>query len=356
MRIHNNMDDRMYPRALARAGIVSLYPVVFFLAAPFLAFCVLTFCLTFAFPYTSHAQALGGGGETNILLSPLFPQAGGQFRARVEAYSYNIGHANILWSVNGVVQKESAGQQDITLRAPLMGVPMKIDERVTEQSGAVQAASATLVPSTLDLVVEGDTRVPHFYRGRALPSPGSRVRLIALPSVYTAKGTLISADTLIYTWQINREVAGSGLGKQTLTTTMPPGGPLTVEVTVEAKDGSARYTAIEEISPTEPQNLFYEDNPLHGLAQNALPTEFTLTDDEISIRAEPYFVSPDIFTNATYAWTIDNAPIQNPNSDPQVLTLRKTGGTGSAEVGFSIRNLASLLQSASSAFTVYFQK
>ena len=110
------------------------------------------------------------------------------------------------------------------------------------------------------------------------------------------------------------------------------------------------------ITPTEPKNLFYEDNPLHGLAQNALPAEFTLLEDEISVRAEPYFVSQDIFTNATYDWTIGGVAVANPNADPQVLTLRKTGGAGSALVGFSIRNLSSLLQAASSAFTVYFEK
>ena len=91
------------------------------------------------------------------------------------------------------------------------------------------------------------------------------------------------------------------------------------------------------------------------MRRTALPAQFTLLEDEISIRAEPYFVSRTIFNNATYEWTIAGAKVQNPNADPQTVTLRKTGGSGSSEVGFSIRNLSSLLQAAEGAFTVYFE-
>lgn len=317
---------------------------------------VLCFGLLFFFllPPSLNAQFIPGG-ETILTLTPQSPQAGQEFEARVEAYTYDIARARISWSVDGAVREESEGEQEITLRAPALGAPLRIGVRVTEASGAVHAVSKTIVPSALDLIVESSTRVPHFYRGRALPSAGSAVRLIAFPSVYSPTGTRVSPANLLYTWRVGERVAKTGVGQNVLNTTMPLGGPMTIEVTVETADGSARHTSIKEIAAAEPQNLFYEDNPLHGLSQNALPAEFTLLEDEISIRAEPYFVSPDIFNNATYAWTINDAPVENPNADPQTLTLRKTGGKGSAQVAFSIRNLSSLLQAASSAFTVHFE-
>lgn len=311
------------------------------------------FCICFL-PVTLNAQFIPNG-ETMLTLTPQSPQAGQEFTARVEAYAYDLARARISWSIDGTVNDEYAGEQAITLHAPALGVPLRIGVRVTEAGGGAHTVSKTVTPSALDLVVESNTRVPHFYRGRALPSAGSPVRLIAFPSLYSQNGVLANPDTLLYTWRIGTQVAKVGLGQKVLNTTMPLGGSMTVEITVETADGAVRHGSIKQIDAAEPLNLFYEDNPLHGLSQNALPTEFTLLEDEISIRSEPYFVSRDIFDNATYEWTINGAAVANPNTDPQTLTLRKTGGKGSARVEFSIRNLSSLLQAAASAFTVYFE-
>lgn len=319
-------------------------------------FILLFFLFSFSLaPLSLHAQSFVPGGETTLTLSPQSPKAGQEFTARVEAYSYDIARARISWSIDGVIQETHAGKQTIILQAPALGVPLRLSVKVTEASGAVHTVVKTVTPSALDLIIESNTRVPRFYRGRALPSPGSTVRLIAMPSLYNAKGVLANTNSIIYTWEVAGQVVSAGAGQNTLTTTMPLGGSLEVGLTAETQDGTARHSTLQEIASAEPQMLFYEDNPLHGLAQNALPKEFTLIEDEISIRAEPYFVSPSIFNNATYAWTIAHAPVQNPNADPQTLTLRKTGGSGSSLIGFSIRNLSSLLQAASSAFTVYFE-
>jgi hypothetical protein len=309
----------------------------------------------FFFPSVSNAQSFIPTGETTLALTPESPKAGKEFEARVEAYAYDITRAQINWSIDGVIREEYAGEQDITLQAPNLGVPLRIAVTVTEASGRAHTVTKTVTPGALDLVVESDTRVPHFYRGRALPSNGSTVRLIAFPSVYAQNGSAINANNLIYTWRINKNVAKAGLGQNTLRTEMPRSGPLLVEITAETGDGSVRHSSIEQIHAALPHNLFYEDNPLHGLSQNTLPPEFTLLEDEISIRAEPYFVSRDIFNNAQYTWSMGGTAIANPNADPQTLTLRKTGGSGSARIAFSIRNLESLLQAASSAFTVYFE-
>ncbi|MBI4086885.1 hypothetical protein HY416_02800 [Candidatus Kaiserbacteria bacterium] len=305
-------------------------------------------------PYPTQAQLLSTGATT-LTLTPSFPQPGREFKVRIDAYSYDMTRSRILWSIDGAVKSEYEGEREISLPAPALGVPLSVAVSVTEPSGGVHTAKKTIVPSALDVVVESDTRVPSFYKGRALPSPGSRVRLVAMPSLFSSNGTPAGAGNLLYTWRINKQVAKSGIGQRALATTMPNSGSLLVEVTAETTDGSARHTSATEIAATSPHNLFYEDNPLYGLSHNALPKDFTLLEDEITVRAEPYFVSPDIFRNARHEWTIGNAPVQNPNADPQTLTLRKTGETGSAEVGFSIRNLSSLLQAAAGTFTVHFE-
>ena len=172
--------------------------------------------------------------------------------------------------------------------------------------------------------------------------------------MYTANGSVLDPESLIYTWRADKKVAKVGRGASVLEATMPQSGSLLVDVTVESAEGLS-YSVAERIETVQPENLFYEDNPLHGLSRNALPTQFTLLADEISVRAEPYHVSRNILSNALTEWRVDNLPISNPNTDPQTLTLRTSGGTGYTDVSFSIRNLSALTQAARGAFIMYFE-
>lgn len=307
--------------------------------------------LFFTLPGALRAQTLAPSGAT-ITLSPVFPQAGESFTARAEIYEYDIARAQITWRIDGVVREEYANMQTVTLTAPEVGESLELEARLTSPVGSTSVTSATVVAHTIDLVVEGDTAVPHFYRGRALPSPGSMVRFVAVPALYRADGTLIPQNDLVYKWTVdNSTVQGN---RNVLTTTMPRTGSLLVSVTAQTRDGRVQYTTYQRIEPADPLLLFYEDNPLYGLGRAALPRSFTLLVDEISVRAVPYFISREVFSNAKYGWELNGQGVENPNDDPQSLTLRTTGGAGATEVSFAVRNLKALQQAAEGAFTVYF--
>ncbi len=314
-------------------------------------FCATTLCL----PLTLAQSVVPAAGATALTLNPQSPAPQAPFTARVDAYSYDIERARISWVVGGAARADLADRREVELVAPELGQPLTIEVRVTEAGGTAHTARRTFAPSAIDIIVEAETRTPHFYRGGALPSAGSPVRLVAQPSLYTAGGTLVTPSTIVYTWRIGTKVAASGRGRAMLETAMPRTGDLEVSVTAEVTDGSARHTSYERIRPAQPAVIFYEDNPLYGIARTALPTAFTLLDEEISVRAEPYFVSRSIFSAAQYDWQINNTVVANPNADPQVITLRKTGGEGAADVSFAIRNLNALLQAASGSFLMYFE-
>jgi len=310
----------------------------------------------FFLPHTvAHAQFALGTSAATISLTPSFPPPGSSFEARVEAYSFNLSQSSIRWYADGVAQPSFSDAQVATFTAPALGDSLALRAVVTDPSGVTHTAEYAVTPSAIDLIVESDTRVPHFYRGRALPSAGSTVRVIAQPTAYTRNGVLASPESLVYTWRVDKRVAKAGRGASVLETSMPQSGSLLVDVTVESTDGSVYYAIAERIEVVQPENLFYEDNPLHGLSRIALPAQFTLLADEISVRAEPYHVSRNILSNASTEWRIDNLPVANPNTDPQTLTLRTSGGMGYSNVSFSIRNLSSLTQAARGAFIMYFQ-
>lgn len=303
-------------------------------------------------PFAVSAQ-LGGAG-TQITFSPTYPSPDSEYTARVEAYSYDLSRSSIQWVVDGVAREDALNSQTILVTAPALGESQSISARVTEQGGTSHTASRTLVPGTIDLVVEGDTRVPHFYEGRALPSAGSPFRVVASPTLYTPGGARVASGDLIYTWRVDKKVARNGRGQNVLQADMPRTGNVLIELSVSSVDGSTEYATFTRISPTQPVNVFYEDNPLYGLAQSALPKEFTLLQNEISLRAEPYFIAHALEESAQYEWRVDNQKVANPNTDPTTLTLRKAGGAGDARVSFTMRNLSALRQAASGDFVIYF--
>lgn len=317
--------------------------------------CFALLCLVvLATPLALTAQITPSIEETTLTFSPETPAPGETFTARVEAYSYDMSRTAIRWSIDGVGRPEFNDREAVELVAPALGRPLVVRVAVTEQDGGVHTASRRSAPSTVELIVEGATRVPHFYRGRALPSKGSGVRVVAMPSLYAPSGGLYDPDSLVYTWRVGSQVAQRGVGANTLETVMPDSRALTITISVETLDGTARHATGARIDPAEPIVRFYEDNPLYGLSRAALPEEFTLLAPEISVRAEPYFTSRDLLANAAIEWTLDGVPVENPNTDRTTLTLRNVGGAGSSHIGFSARNLSALLQAARGALVVYF--
>lgn len=149
----------------------------------FFFFIVISFFFFNANIQNADAQITLPGNETLLVLNPETPQAGQRFTARVEAYSYDIKRAIIAWDIDGVIQQDLNQEQQITLTAPQLGESMTVRVQVTEQNGLTHTATQTIRPSAIDIIIESDTQVPTFYRGRALPSSGSTVRLIAFPSI-----------------------------------------------------------------------------------------------------------------------------------------------------------------------------
>lgn len=303
---------------------------------------------------TASAQFTMPGEETILTLNPQTPQALQSFTARVEAYAYDINRATINWVIDGETLVEYTGQQEISLTAPPLGTPMEVRVQIIEQGGMAHTVSETITPSAIDIIIESETRIPTFYKGRALPTSGGDLRLIAFPSIYSSNGVIARTQNLIYTWKMNSQVVKSGVGMNVLTITMPPSDTPLIELTAETADGLARHTSYIRITPKIAQTIFYEENPLYGVSRNAMPSDITLLSEEISIRAEPYFMSKNIFNNAQSGWNINGVPADNLSSDPQTITLRRSGSAGSARIDFSIRNLKSLLQSAAGSFTIHF--
>jgi hypothetical protein len=123
---------------------------------------------------------------------------------------------------------------------------------------------------------EADTFVPQFYKGKALPTYKSIVKLTAIPRFNT-----FASDPALYSyaWTANQiQSMGKGLGKQSVLVPMKySGSSVPVEVTVtdhaSGSDPSATTSATQlssgsaqqRLVAVDPLILFYEDAPLLGI-------------------------------------------------------------------------------------------
>ncbi len=315
-------------------------------------------CLTVAGALVSPAEAqfTTGAGlpQSSLVLEPRYPEPGDTVTVRLNDFSLNTTGAGYTWFINGQIFEAVNNLRAITLVAPPLGESVAIRAVTTLGGGATVVANANLVSTRVDVLIEADTLVPSFYKGRTLPSSGSTIRATALP--FLTNGATDPA-AYAYTWKLNGKVIDGGSRASVNSVTFSVGFGRTVELTVDVADrnGTLLVSKTTFVPISDPELYFYTVDPLQGLLEQAMLKDSIFTGEEILVRAEPYYVSRDLLSgNVLTEWKLNNRRITNPSSDPQEITLRRQGQQGSFAIGFHIRNLSQLLQGVESSVTLRF--
>ena len=317
-------------------------------------FFVFVFSIFFIHIPLSNAQFQRLGSDVaHIELTPTYPEAEKPFTARLADYTNALGSGKLTWYVDGVLQKDKGDASSITLTAPRMGTPMVVEARRESMTRSHTSVDMRFVPGSIDIITEGDTKVPYFYEGRKIPALGTNVRLIAIPHLYDAKGREIPSSKITYTWNVDNVNVSIGGGPILETKISEMGSPL-VLLTANAPEYQMHYETVFTMETAEPTLQFYALNPLTGLSRNALQDAYLHAKDEVTVRAETYGIANNIYDNAKYGWNINGTDVTNGNNDPELVTLRKQGGGGASDVSFSVRNLAALSQYAYGLFRLEF--
>ncbi len=279
---------------------------------------------------------------------PAFPEAGESYTVALKNLSSFGTRSNIEWFINGAEKAQEAGQTQITLQAEK--TPTRITARVLTATGGVYEVTKTVSPYRIDLIIESDTYVPWFYKGRSLPANGSAVTAKAL--VFKDAARLQSG--LSYLWKLGNAVQRDGAVVGGDSFTFTPSFEDEVLLSVEVFDARNNVIGTESqyIPVVEPEMYFYEKNPLRGILPTALFDPHVLIGDEMILRAEPFYITKGLARDgAVREWEIDGVPTEA-GDDPHEITLRKEGGDGSATVSFHIRNLKNLLQGIKKEITI----
>jgi hypothetical protein len=314
--------------------------------AIYILFCLCAFATA---PLFSFAQI--PSTSSSLLVSPLFPEANEIYTVKLDGYTQN--RASLSWFVNGIEQEAYRNKNSLTTQAGNIGAVQNITAKIRLQSGGVVDVKHTVTAQRVDLLIEADTVVPLFYKGRSLPSSGSSVRATALVFTKMQQG----AGSFAYLWKLNGQTQNGGAvqGDNTFTFTPSFESQTELEVSVLNKNGTIIAQESQLIPITKPELVFYEKNPLKGQLFTALTDPYLFIGDEITIRAEGYFMSRNLLgSDALHEWKVNSKTTQSNSAEPTELTLQKEGGRAAAKISFHVRNLKQLLQGVEKTITINF--
>lgn len=275
--------------------------------------------------------------------NPPIPGPNQEVKIRLEAYGVDIGNARIIWSVDGVPQKEGYGITEFTTKTKALGEKMVVSVTAFTPVGRRIDQEVALEAAEVDILWEAQTYVPPFYKGKALPTHASKIKVTALPRLNTV---VSDPKKYSYKWTINRTgVVGQGLGKNsTMIAAGKPKQKIVVGVEVAKLNESAKGQTTLDIETSEPRIDFYEDAPLLGVrTQSAIDFNSTIIGSEANIRAVPYYFSIDDYRNnkLRFEWLIDG---RTPGINPGDLVTITNDMSGNIDL--RIRNTSRLLQDA----------
>jgi hypothetical protein len=307
-----------------------------------------------AFPAFAQVNLTGTSALT-IAVDPQYPAPGSVVKLTAQSPLLDLADSDVEWTVNGT----SAGSgQSISVRLGALGTQTDVSVSVSGGSGS-DSTQLSIVPTSVDLLWESDSYTPPFYQGRALPTSGSMIRVLAIPHFIGPDGTAIAPSDIDFTWKLNNAVdeAGSGVGESSA---VFPAAILygTDQIVVDAQtpDGSISGEASISLRTQTPDLVLYEDSPLFGIMYyQALGQSSVASEAETSYAAVPYFASAASANDPSlaYAWSVGGSPVATDSQDPSEITI-DARSSGVAQIGLTLTEPADPFFSATGAWAISF--
>lgn len=292
-------------------------------------FLVLFFSFFLFFPFfVTHAQFSGATqGSVELLTNPLFPKPYSVTEVTLNDAGVDTLGSEIRWYVNNVEFPEYKNERVAQVRVGALGKETIVKVVLTKKNSfSSQSSVLTIIPRSLDVIIESESYVPLFYAGKALPSSDTRLRIVAI--LNDAPG--LNTRGYSYKWTLNDEVllGGAVRDKNTLDIDMPhyDGNEFTVEVFDTRGVRIASESFI--ISGYDPELHFYENSVLRGLIQKTLTSPHYLIGDETTIFGEPYFINAATKDTISFEWELGNILVPQSVSNKNSITVAKEGGEG----------------------------
>lgn len=284
---------------------------------------------------SAHAQLSPFSSGLQLSTDPEFPEPNSTVGVYLDDYSLDTLGATIQWFVDGVEKVDSRNSRSIQIQTGTLGKKQAVRVMLSRSNAPALSQSITIIPTLIDIIIEADTYIPSFYKGRALPSSQAPVRVIAV--VHDIPGS--NKNEYSYKWSEDASVllGGPVKGRNVLVYQMPQFADSELTVEVFNADGASVGRKRIPFEPVEPQLHFYESNSLRGLGERAVSSPFTLIANETVLYGEPYFFNTRLKDPKTlYTWELDGNEIAHDPIVPNAITLKKDGDAGEGTVSLQV--------------------
>ncbi|MBI4093865.1 hypothetical protein HY417_02785 [Candidatus Kaiserbacteria bacterium] len=300
------------------------------------------------------------GADLAIDVSPAHPTPGERVLAKVHSTLIDLSATELTWSVNGKTIAAGIGITDVDVAAGKLGSEMRLTVTALEAGLEFASAEAFIRPVELDLVWESDSYTPPFYRGRALPSAETNLRLETIPRFIRSDGSSVATRDLIFTWKRGGYVmqSVSGRGKSTAVIESPSlFGADTISVEVKTSDGTLVGERSVRIASRTPHIALYQIHPVLGITYHrAFLEENLIPETEATFSAAPYFAEARHADDSTlrYQWKIHGIEIQNDEARPSTITINAENSSGEALVELFLTHATNLFLDTTDSWNFIF--
>lgn len=277
----------------------------------------------------------------------------------LKSYENNLDGVLISWSLDGKTVSSGIGKKSFSITAPAAGVEANIVAIISLPDGAIET-KVTIRPNVMVLLWQADdSYVPPFYRGKALPTPDSEVKVVAMPEIRSGSGN-VSPQNMIYYWKkdYTNSVDGSGYGKNFflyINDYLEDSNNISVVAsTVDQKYSS---NASINIGTKQPKILFYKNDNNLGTVWDKILADPHKIQEEETVEAVPYFISPKEIQNPTLVWNwfINDSPVNLTSLKKNLMPLQVEAGThGTSKLRLNIENQDKIFQTTNKEINVEF--
>jgi hypothetical protein len=275
---------------------------------------------------------------------PSNPKPNEDVKITLSSYSFDIDKSYIEWESGGKILLSGYGKKVYSFTTGKISTNNLFNVSIKpNDSENIIKKTISVDISEIDLLWEAtDSYVPPFYKGKAMLPQGGSIKVVAMPN--------INKQNLTYSWERPFESSKdqSGFGKKSISFQNKELTKLEeVSVVVESVDGT--YKSENSIAiPTKPVDiLFYKKSPTEGvLYNNAIVDTYTMYEDEMTIKSEPFFFSLNNGKDfLSYIWKVNGKSVETPNKKSEI-TIRPSSRGGEATVSVIIENTRTFLQKA----------
>ncbi len=288
--------------------------------------------------------------DIDVTTIPENPEPYQNVTIKISSYTTDLNKAFIEWRNGSQLLLSGYGKLSYSFQA--LGPDLATDFYITITPPDIEdkfTKKVTIKTSEVELLWESTgSYTPPFYRGKSFPSRESTIKVVAVPNTNTIKQ---GKGNITYSWKNDDNAVqnASGYGKDSYVFSNDQlKTKENVSVQVSSVDG--KYNAVKtiEIPIVNPKIIFYKKSPTEGVLYNNALTDGTfITEDEVTLVAEPYFLAlGGNEVSFSYDWKINGEKIDTPSKKTE-LTVRPAARGGYATIDLVMENLNFLFQKVS---------